>query len=133
MSKKSEGMKEIEKEVDQEIKLLEEAEKAAYVTAAELMQEDEQPREVYIPVLKKKIRVREIQFGDYPELVRLQAEKDAWKISVRTLLLTWGRADPTVTEDFLARFSLKKVIAILEALGLGGKIPLSKPTQTSPT
>ena len=129
--KKSEAMREIEKRVQHELTVADEAEKAKLVTAADLMREDETPREIYVPALKRKIKVCELQFGDFPELAKLQAEKDPFKIAVKTLLLTWGRADPTVTEEFLVRLSLTKATAILEALGLGGRtIPLPKPTQT---
>jgi hypothetical protein len=105
--------------------------KAKLTTATDLLKEDETPREVYVPALDRKIKVCSLQFGDYPELVKLQQEKDAFKIGVKVLLLTWGRADPSVTEESLAHLSLEKVTAILEALGLkGGAIPLPKPTQT---
>jgi len=129
MSEKSEGMKEIEKRVDQEIKLHEEAEKVKFKTLAEILTEENKPREVFVPDLKCKIKTYDLKFGDYPELAE---EKDPFKLAVKTLLLTWGRADSSVTEENLARLGLVQCTRILEALGLGGaRVPLSKPTQTS--
>jgi len=126
--KKSEGMKEIEKQVDQEIKLLEEAEKAKFKTLTEILSDDTGPKEAYVPALNCKIKYHELKFGDYPALAE---EKDPFKLAVKTLLLTWGRADSSVTEENLARLGLVKCTRILEALGLGGaRGPLSKPTQT---
>ena len=128
MSKKSEGMKEIEKRVDQEIKVIEESEKAKFKTLAEILTEENKAREVFVPDLKCKIKTYDLRFGDYPALAE---EKDPFKLAVKTLLLTWGRADSSVTEENLARLGLTKCTRILEALGLGGaRGPLLKPTQT---
>jgi len=127
--KKSEGMKQIEEEVEQEIQSLEEAEKAKFKTLSEILSDDPGPKEAYVPALKCKIKFHELKFGDYPALAE---EKDPFKLAVKTLLLTWGRADSSVTEENLARLGLVKCTRILEALGLGGaRGPLSKPTQTS--
>jgi hypothetical protein len=129
MSEKSEGMKEIEKRVDQEIKLHEEAEKAKFKTLAEILTEENKAREVFVPDLNCRIKTYDLKFGDYPALAE---EKDPFKLAVKTLLLTWGRADSSVTEENLARLGLVQCTRILEALGLGGaRAPLSKPTQTS--
>ena len=124
--KKSEGMKEIKEEVEQEIRSLEEAEKAKFKTLAEILTEEDKPRVVFVPDLNCKIKTYDLKFGDYPSLAE---EKDPFKLAVKTLLLTWGRADSSVTEENLARLGLVKCTRILEALGLGGaRGPLLKPT-----
>ena len=46
--KKSEGMKKIEEEVEQEIRSLEEAEKAKFKTLSEILSDDPGPKEVSI-------------------------------------------------------------------------------------
>jgi hypothetical protein len=124
--KKSEGMKQIKEEVEQEIRSLEEAEKAKFKTLAEILTEEDKPRVVFVPDLNCKIKTYDLKFGDYPSLAE---EKDPFKLAVKTLLLTWGRADSSVTEENLARLGLVKCTRILEALGLGGaRGPLLKPT-----
>jgi hypothetical protein len=128
MSEKSEGMKEIEKRVQKDLELHAEAEKAKVKTLAEILSEEDKPQEVFILDLGCKIKAFDLKFGDFSQLA---AEKDPFKLAVKTLMLTWGRADSSVTEQDLARLGLVKCIRILEALGLGmGKIPLFKPTQT---
>jgi hypothetical protein len=124
--KKSEGMKQIKEEVEQEIRSLEEAEKAKFKTLAEILTEEDKPRVVFVSDLNCKIKTYDLKFGDYPSLAE---EKDPFKLAVKTLLLTWGRADSSVTEENLARLGLVKCTRILEALGLGGaRGPLLKPT-----
>ena len=119
-------MKEIKEEVEQEIRSLEEAEKAKFKTLAEILTEEDKPRVVFVPDLNCKIKTYDLKFGDYPSLAE---EKDPFKLAVKTLLLTWGRADSSVTEENLARLGLVKCTRILEALGLGGaRGPLLKPT-----
>ena len=128
MSKKSEGMENIEKRLEADAEAQAEADKAKLKTLAEILSEDEGPKEVYIPALGCKIKYHELKFGDYPVLKEIT---DPFKLAVKTLLLTWGRADPSVTEENLVRFGLAKCSAILEATGLGSaKGPLPKPTQT---
>jgi hypothetical protein len=125
---KSESMKEIEKRVQEDLEQREKAEKAKLKTLAEILSEEDKPQEIFIADLGCKIKAYPLKFGDYPQLVE---EKDPFKLAVKTLMLTWGRADASVTEVDLARLGLVKCMRILEALGLGmGKIPLSKLTQT---
>jgi hypothetical protein len=126
--KKSEGFAKIEKRMQEEQGRIAKAEESKLKTLSEILADEDAPQEVVIADLGCTIKAYPLKFGDYPQLAE---EKDPFKLAVKTLMLTWGRADSSVTEANLARLGLVKCMRILEALGLGmGKAPLFKPTQT---
>jgi len=121
----------LEKRAEEEAKRLAKAEEAKLKTLDELLSEDEGPREVFVPDLNCIVKVCPLRFRDYPNLAE---EKDPYKLALKTLMLTLGRADPSITEEKLGDLTLVKASRIIEALGLGAlKSPLSEPRRTSPT
>jgi len=127
----SEREKRLEGKVRKEIEALAEAEGTKLKTLAELLSEDEGPREAYVPDLACKIKFYDLRFGDYPGIAE---EKDPFKLALKVLLATWGRADSTVTEENLMKLGLTKCVSIINALGLGRTIaPLQSQTRTSVT
>jgi len=120
----------LEKRAEEEAKRLAKAEEAKLKTLAELLSEDEGPREAFVPDLGCKIKFYDLRFGDYPEIAE---EKDPFKLALKVLLTTWGRADSSVTEENLKKLGLTKCVSIINALGLGKPLaPLQVQTQ-SPT
>jgi len=130
MSEKSEGMKEIHRRVEEEVKRLAKAEEAKLKTLAELLSEDEGPREAFVPDLGCKIKFYDLRFGDYPTIAE---EKDPFKVALKVLLATWGRADSTVTEENLMKLGLTKCVSIINALGLGKPLAPLQVRTPSPT
>lgn len=121
-------MSKFERRLQEEAEKIEKAEEAKLKTLAELLSEEEGPREAYVPELKCKIKFYELRFGDYPAIAE---EKDPFKLALKVLLATWGRADSTVTEENLMKLGLTKCVSIINALGLGRTIaPLQSQTRT---
>jgi hypothetical protein len=123
-----EKMSKFERRLQEEAEKIEKAEEAKLKTLAELLSEEEGPREAYVPELGCKIRFYDLRFGDYPAIAE---EKDPFKLALKVLLATWGRADSTVTEENLMKLGLTKCVSIINALGLGRTIaPLQSQTRT---
>jgi len=120
----------LEKRAEEEAKRLAKAEEAKLKTLAELLSEDEGPREVYVPDLGCKIKFYDLRFGDYPGI---SEEKDTFKLALKVLLATWGRADSTVTEENLMKLGLTKCVSIINALGLGKPLAPLQVRTPSPT
>jgi len=121
-------MSKFERRLQEEAEKIEKAEEAKLKTLAELLSEEEGPREAYVPELGCKIKFYELRFGDYPAIAE---EKDPFKLALKVLLATWGRADSTVTEENLMKLGLTKCVSIINALGLGRTIaPLQSQTRT---
>jgi len=119
-----------EKRLEEEAKRLVKAEEAKLKTLAELLSEDEGPREAFVPDLGCKIKYYDLRFGDYPTIAE---EKDPFKIALKVLLATWGRADSTVTEENLMKLGLTKCVSIINALGLGKPLAPLQLQTPSPT
>jgi len=120
----------LEKRAEEEAKRLGKAEEAKLKTLAELLSEDEGPREAYVPELACKIKFYDLRFGDYPGIAE---EKDPFKLALKVLLATWGRADSTVTEENLMKLGLTKCVSIINALGLGKPLAPLQVRTPSPT
>lgn len=120
----------LEKRVEEEAKRLAKAEEAKLKTLAELLSEDEGPREAFVEELGCKIKYHDLRFGDYPAIAE---EKDSFKIALKVLLATWGRADSTVTEENLMKLGLTKCVSIINALGLGKPLAPLQVRTPSPT
>jgi len=119
-----------EKRLEEESKRLAKAEEAKLKTLAELLSEDEGPREAFVPDLGCKIKYHDLRFGDYPTIAE---EKDPFKIALKVLLATWGRADSTVTDENLMKLGLTKCVSIINALGLGKPLAPLQVRTPSPT
>jgi len=120
----------LEGKLQKDLEARAEAEGAKLKTLAELLSEDEGLREAYVPDLACKIKFYDLRFGDYPAIAE---EKDPFKLALKVLLATWGRADSTVTEENLMKLGMTKCVSIINALGLGKPLAPLQVQTPSPT
>jgi hypothetical protein len=81
------------------------------ILAQEKKEDDFLP--VFIPELNVSIKIAELRFQDLVEIMR---EKDPFSKVIKTLLLSWGRADPSVTEKKLAQLPALELSEISNAI-----------------
>lgn len=102
-----------------EEELLARAEKAAYLTLEEIIAKEPKMIEVYVPALDCKIKIKPINVEDYLKSLKFRSQRDeegTMNYFVHMLLSSWGKCDPTVTEEKLRKMNLATLVKITAAI-----------------
>ncbi|MBS7622802.1 hypothetical protein KEJ39_03900 [Candidatus Bathyarchaeota archaeon] len=95
------------------------AEKAAYTTLEEIVTTEPKIIEIYVPDLDRKIKVQPLTVEDYIQSLKYRNQRDetgAMNYFIHMLKCTWGKCDPTVTEERLRKMSLMTLVKIMSAI-----------------
>ena len=103
----------LEDRMQAEIDLAIKAEEAAYRTLAEIIDSEPTVIEVYVPALHCKIRMQPLTVEDYIKGLKYREERNeegCIKFFVHMIKSTWGKCDPTVTEERLRKMGLRTLV-----------------------